>query len=1138
MGDQERCGNCRRDIPAANYRMHTMHCARNIALCPVCDEPVPRGELEEHKQENHAKKHCPDCGASIEASKLEEHKTSLCEKRIEVCPYCALNQEMSEMEAHKAYCGSRTEKCEECKEIIMLKNWEMHIDSNHGFIKLKDEPGPKPSWEMEEEMKRRNNLKCDYMSSLYSTRPDPRYDDPRTTSTTTQRKNFTDTELFNNQDLYSSKRFATTASSSAAQASSTGQPCSSPVSAASTVRKSASSSIVSSALDRSTSSSRVSALAMSERRSSMKTEERRSSTRTEETVSSTLSKNTASIVAKVLANNKDVANAHVNGQSVDDEKLPCEFCEAMIPMYKLHTHQAECVNSSNVRGSTFTSYSRYSGLNRASTMREPSQSRDTSSSYSLNRASSMRETSQSRDTTYSLDRSSTTSRVNRFLRQSSTETPTESETPPSVNGCTPNRKVSPPNSNSIVNRLLGSSEQRRPSCRGESPPSYDREPATSSYMGRSSYLKEERDKEDRRGSTTSSKSSKKEPVVAGLYENDRDRENLRQSLAGLRKCPLDYADDPDNNDGSFFPCEFCGDPYPCEFLMRHQMSCDLNPQPVSSGSGFDYNSIKASVTQNLVESSMKGTAPSSVVPSSVVPEKRGGADADDERTEQILNNTRRLSRSNSVIERSYSRSNVRASSVSRTSSFADRSYGTRTNLGTSSSFAVADFTSAVRRSSVFDGYAGYSIYSSISEGLDQITYGGGRRNSITETNYSLSRRGSFSTRSDLPLAALQASLEANKATREEDISDRSERRSANDHVNGQASSYLQSSHHSHLTNGFSRQNSSQGESPKTIESPFGATSGSDLNRSESKKLRRRTSIKHSQSGYKLSKQVSFHDHAQVIGDEGAMAVDESGNPLPEKPKKKRTEAEKEARRKEKEEKRERKEAKRAARGQSKDRKCRSEGDVVPQLVQPPPQPTTPKNTVQGGELLQQVSQRLAEVERQQQQQPPPHLAPLPSSSLLPLDRQASNQPNQQASAPRNQESEPPSEASNHHNGHVDALTLKGEPAVPQSKRKISKGPPPKPPVDVVDDLVNLDDDPSGVTLREHSDGAKACSKRNSLDNKSVQTLAKDLAAECAKAYELMESSLSKLTNDFSIGPFGLTPKTKKKSFARPAPALK
>ena len=69
-----------------------------------------------------------------------------------------------------------------------------------------------------------------------------------------------------------------------------------------------------------------------------------------------------------------------------------------------------------------------------------------------------------------------------------------------------------------------------------------------------------------------------------------------------------------------------------------QMSCDLNPQPVSSGNGFDYNSIKNSVTQNLVESQSKPQAPASVVP------RGGNTDADDERTEQILNNTRRLSR--------------------------------------------------------------------------------------------------------------------------------------------------------------------------------------------------------------------------------------------------------------------------------------------------------------------------------------------------------------------------------------------------------------------------------------------------------------------------------------------------------------
>ena len=54
--------------------------------------------------------------------------------------------------------------------------------------------------------------------------------------------------------------------------------------------------------------------------------------------------------------------------------------------------------------------------------------------------------------------------------------------------------------------------------------------------------------------------------------------------------------------------------------------------------------------------------------------------------------------------------------------------------------------------------------------------------------------------------------------------------------------------------------------------------------------------------------------------------------------------------------------------------------------------------------------------------------------------------------------------------------------------------------------------------------SKSNSKRNSLDSKTVQCLAQDLAAECARAYALMESSLSKLASSGSSGgggPFGI-----------------
>ena len=516
------------------------------------------------------------------------------------------------------------------------------------------------------------------------------------------------------------------------------------------------------------------------------------------------------------------------------------------------------------------------------------------------------------------------------------------------------------------------------------------------------------------------------------------------------------------------------------------MSCDLNPRPVASGSGFDYNQIKSSIARNLGIEAPAATS--------------RYTEPDDQRQSS------RLSRSNSVVDKSYSRTG-RASSVSRTSSFADRSYGTRTNLARQSSFKIADYTSAARRSSVFDGYAGYSIYSSISEGLDQITYGGrtSRRNSVTEMTYSFSRRGSVSAGTsgagapDYPLPALMAALDATKASHDDTRKEKqSSTATANDHINGQAAAYLSS------INGYSRQNSSN-DSPRAIDSPFGAVNGHhlDLQRSDSKNMARRVStVKHSQSGHKLERRVSFHNRDQIIDSE--VQYDENGQPIakPEKPKRKkeRTEEEKQARR----EKKERKERKRMERGQSKDRKTKTEERI------------RNKEHPSGDALVEQVSAKLQDIERQQNRESP--LASLPASSLIPgMHHQASN-PANHASFQQSTSNANPS------NGHL---------SIQDSDNQLTV----KPDEDLIrfastEQLVNHESR-DAVTLREHDDtGSKLGSKRNSLDNKSVQSLAKDLAAECAKAYELMESSLTKLTNDFSIGPFGLTPKNKVGTVAR------
>ncbi len=58
--------------------------------------------------------------------------------------------------------------------------------------------------------------------------------------------------------------------------------------------------------------------------------------------------------------------------------------------------------------------------------------------------------------------------------------------------------------------------------------------------------------------------------MAGLDHTEAHREGLRQMLCRLRKDPMD--EDLDQCDGDYFPCEFCGDPYPVEYIMRHQVS--------------------------------------------------------------------------------------------------------------------------------------------------------------------------------------------------------------------------------------------------------------------------------------------------------------------------------------------------------------------------------------------------------------------------------------------------------------------------------------------------------------------------------------------------------------------------------------
>jgi hypothetical protein len=118
------------------------------------------------------------------------------------------------------------------------------------------------------------------------------------------------------------------------------------------------------------------------------------------------------------------------------------------------------------------------------------------------------------------------------------------------------------------------------------------------------------------------------------------------------------------------------------------------------------------------------------------------------------------------------------------------------------------------------------------------------------------------------------------------------------------------------------------------------------------------------------------------------------------------------------------------------------------------------------------------------------------------------------------------EVIDHPNSMDISATIKLSPKAGQRPKSVQNNPAI---TAILQDLVSPGQDcNSPVSLRreKNNNTSRIGSKRNSLDKQSVQTLAQDLAAECAKAYALMESSLSKLSNELGVTPFGLAPKSK------------
>jgi len=110
------CYYCsKKNIAAGNFTVHEVHCIRNITLCPHCDDPVAKSDLDHHVAEQHTKVTCPHCSVLLMKSEIDQHFADA--HATEPCPECGENIVKNLLEDHKRSVHSTT-ACPLCRMVI------------------------------------------------------------------------------------------------------------------------------------------------------------------------------------------------------------------------------------------------------------------------------------------------------------------------------------------------------------------------------------------------------------------------------------------------------------------------------------------------------------------------------------------------------------------------------------------------------------------------------------------------------------------------------------------------------------------------------------------------------------------------------------------------------------------------------------------------------------------------------------------------------------------------------------------------------------------------------------------------------------------------------------------------------------
>ncbi|XP_069003534.1 XIAP-associated factor 1 [Embiotoca jacksoni] len=120
------CGQCHKEVAEANFDLHETHCSRFLCLCPDCNEPVPKDQLSQHREEQHTQVRCSKCHQKMERCRLMDHEADECAERLQICQFCELELPCRQLDEHRLACGSRTELCRDCGLYVRLRDQPEH----------------------------------------------------------------------------------------------------------------------------------------------------------------------------------------------------------------------------------------------------------------------------------------------------------------------------------------------------------------------------------------------------------------------------------------------------------------------------------------------------------------------------------------------------------------------------------------------------------------------------------------------------------------------------------------------------------------------------------------------------------------------------------------------------------------------------------------------------------------------------------------------------------------------------------------------------------------------------------------------------------------------------------------------------